>query len=47
MALLLAGLLIATSSLLHLISISYLAGLLSGLLLGGVLWLKVRRRKSG
>lgn len=47
LALLLAGLLIATSSLLHLISISYLAGVLSGLMLGGVLWLRVRRRKAG
>ena len=45
LAVLLVGALVATTSLLHILSITYLAGVLSGLLLGGVLWFKVRRKK--
>ncbi|MCO6057342.1 hypothetical protein NG726_11740 [Pseudomonas sp. MOB-449] len=46
LAILLSGLLFTTFTVLHLVSITYFAGVLSGLLVGMVLWLKVRRTKS-
>ena len=46
LAVLLAGLLLSASTVLHIISISYIAGVGSGLLLGMVLWLKVRRKPT-
>jgi hypothetical protein len=42
LAVIVVGLLFTTSSLLHFLSITYLAGVLSGLLLGGVLWFRLR-----
>ncbi|MDP3978365.1 MAG: hypothetical protein Q8P85_10295 [Pseudomonas sp.] len=45
LAALLVGLLFIASALLHILTTTYLFGLASGLLLGMVLWLKVRRRK--
>lgn len=41
----LLGLLFTATTVLHLLTASYLLGLASGLLLGMVLWRKVRRRK--
>lgn len=41
----LLGLLFTASTFLHFLTTTYLFGLASGLLLGMVLWLKVRRRK--
>ncbi|MGF6694791.1 NhaP-type Na+/H+ or K+/H+ antiporter [Metapseudomonas resinovorans] len=46
LAILLSGLLFTLFTVLHLVSISYLAGVLSGLLLGMVLWAKMRRRNT-
>lgn len=46
LAILLGGLLFTLFTVLHLVSISYLSGVLSGLLLGMVLWLKVRRHQG-
>jgi NhaP-type Na+/H+ or K+/H+ antiporter len=46
LAILLAGLLFTTFTVLHLVSVTYFAGVLSGLLLGMVLWLKVRRTRT-
>jgi high-affinity Fe2+/Pb2+ permease len=46
LAILLGGLLFTLFTVLHLASIAYLAGVLSGLLVGMVLWLRVRRRNS-
>jgi hypothetical protein len=45
LAAVLVGLLLIATTVLHLLTTSYLLGLASGLLLGMVLWLKVRRRK--
>lgn len=45
LAVMLVGLLFTASTLLHILTTTYLFGLASGLLLGMVLWLKVRRRK--
>lgn len=45
LAVMLVGLLLTASTLLHILTTTYLLGLASGLLLGMVLWLKVRRRK--
>lgn len=45
LAAVLVGLLLAATTVLHLLTTFYLLGLASGLLLGMVLWLKVRRRK--
>lgn len=45
LAVMLVGLLLTATTVLHLLTASYLLGLASGLLLGMVLWLKVRRRK--
>jgi NhaP-type Na+/H+ or K+/H+ antiporter len=45
LAVMLIGLLLTASTVLQLLTTSYLFGLASGLLLGMVLWLKVRRRK--
>ncbi len=47
LAIILIGLLLTTSTLLHILTTTYLIGMASGLLLGGVLWLRVRRRKAG
>lgn len=47
LALMLAGLLFTATSLLHILSATYLAGLLSGLLLGAALWMKWRRKPAG
>lgn len=44
LAVMLAGLLFTASTLLHILSATYLAGVLSGLLIGAVLWIKARRR---
>lgn len=45
LAVVLCGLLVSLSTILHIISFAYLVGVASGLLLGMVLWLKVGRRK--
>lgn len=46
LAIMLAGLLFATSTVLHILSATYLAGLLSGLLLGSVLWMRWRQKPA-
>ncbi len=46
LAVMLVGLLLTASTVLHLLTTSYLFGLASGLLLGMVLWMRWRRRKN-
>lgn len=42
----LVGLLFAGSTLLHILSTTYLAGVFSGLLLGAALWMRWRRKPA-
>lgn len=42
----LAGFLLASSTLLHILSTTYIFGVLSGLLLGAALWMKWRRKPA-
>lgn len=46
LAIVLVGALLTTATLLHMLTTAYLLGLVSGLLLGMVLWVKARRRKN-
>lgn len=46
LAVMLVGLLFAAATLLHLLTTTFLLGMAAGLLLGMVLWLKVRLRKA-
>lgn len=46
MAAVLFGLLFIASNLLHILTTTYLFGMVSGLLLGMVLWMKVHRKKQ-
>ena len=46
LAIVLVGVLLTTATLLHMLTTAYLLGLVSGLLLGMVLWVKARRRKG-
>lgn len=46
LAIVLVGALLTTATLLHMLTTVYVLGLVSGLLLGMVLWVKVRRRKN-
>lgn len=45
LVILLAGFLLASSTLLHILSTTYIFGVLSGLLLGAALWMKWRKPK--
>lgn len=47
LVILLAGILLASSTLLHILSTTYILGVLSGLLLGATLWMKWRRKPPG
>ncbi len=42
----LAGFLLASSTVLHILSTTYIFGVLSGLLLGAALWMKWRRKPA-